>query len=236
MIVYESSVLSPTPGAVQFENANEGRSYPFADNAVLKTVDGTTLGDHVVADMHLVVPRGVEAYLSSVYISEHLISVCVRIVEDGASIAALSCMVSADRFEPYVPYRLEKSTGGQDIGGIVTFGAIDLEADRGTYRFKNGVPLADAALVKYVPAKLRRFIDDRTGESLSGDVDIEFSGYVETSKTGDGVKLSLSPGAEKALLSKCDRGRSDNPCGATPVASINGVLPDDKKRIVIWFH
>lgn len=235
MTGFENYIGSTNPGVIQFENANEGRSYPFEDSSVLEADGGLVLPDGVVVDMHLVVPRGASARLSSVYISPYMVSLCVAV--DGSRQAALSCVVKASEFRPYVPYRLEKLTGCEDVGGVVTFGQIDFQSSAGSYRFSSSqVRIAECAVSRYTPAGLRKIVDPRTGESVSGDVQIGFSAYVQAERLQDGVELSLSEGANDMLLPACSRSESGNPCVATPVASINGVRPDDRKRIVIWFH
>ena len=219
-------------GSIQFENANEGRSYPFADDAALETADGLRLPDDVVVDLRIVAPAGAGASLSSVYLSSRMASLCVRV---GSS--ALSCTVSRDAFRPYVPCRLERLAGLEDVGGVVTFGQFEFPTTPVAYRFAPGsARLADCVVAEYTPAGLRKFIDPRTGQSLSGDVRLDFSAYVQASRTADGVLLELAPGASGALLSDCDREIPGNPCGATPVARVNGVAPDDKGRLVLWFH
>lgn len=236
MTDYVNYIGSAKPGIIQFENANEGRSYPFVDDSTLESDDGRVLSDDVVADMHLVIPRGTVARLSSAYISENIVSVCV-VVEGGPSTAALSCIVKTQELSPYTPYRMEKLTGSEDVGGIVTFGQIDFRASAGSYRFsRNEVRLCEGAVSVYTPARLRRIVDPRTGESVSGDVKIEFPSYIDVSAEDDGVRLALSAGANDVLLPKCDRLQKDMPCGAVPINSINGVRPDDRKRIVLWFH
>jgi hypothetical protein len=234
-IDYTNSVTS---GLIQFENVNEGRSYPFSDNAILEDDTGRILRDGVISDMHLVIPIGLTALLSSVYISENMISVCIKIKSGSTVVSAMSCVIETKNFEPYIPYRLEKLTGSEDVGGIVTFGIIDYQSDTGVYKFNtNDITFSDNVVSKYVPARLRKLIDDRTGESISGDVDIVFPSYVTSSKDATGgITLDPTNEARKELLSKCDLEVVSNPCGATPVEMINGVESDSKKRIVIWFH
>ena len=235
MTGYENYIGTSVPGVIQFENANEGRSYPFEDDAVLESDSGAVLPDEVVADMHLVIPRGTSARLSSAYISPHMVSICVSV--HGSREAAMSCIVKASELVAYTPYRLEKLTGSEDVGGIVTFGKIDFQAAAGSYRFSaKRIGIAESAVSRYTPARLRRIVDPRTGKSVSGDVDIDFSTYIEASRLDGGVRLSLSEGANDVLLSKCYRDVVDNPCGATPIERINGVKSDDKRRIVLWFH
>lgn len=236
-ITYDSYIGTTTPGIIQFENANEGKSYPFADNTTLMSDSGRVLDDSVVTDLHLAIPMQAEAYLSSVYISDVMISICFKIDQEDETVSALSCTIKASEFEPYTPYRLEPLTGCEDVGGIVTFGAIDFKSESGAYRFStNVVRLADSVVSKYAPAKLRKIIDDRTGESVTGNINLDFTSYIQAIKESDGIKLNLTKGANDALLSDCDKNVDENPCGTTPIETINGVAADSKKRIVIWFH
>ena len=237
MMVYDSLTGAGTSGIMQFENSNEGRSYPFADDSVLVSDDGFRLPDSMVADMRLVIPKGTEASLASVHVSGKMLSICVRVTSSGQISAALSCTVRVDAFEPYIPYRMEKLTGSEDVGGIVTFGQVEFPHLPVTYRFSaRHVGIAESAVAKYTPARLRKIVDDRTGKSVAGDVTVKFSAHVDVSRDEDGVRLKLKPGSNSVLLPACDRYASSDPCGATPVHSIDGVLPDKKDRIAIWFH
>lgn len=225
------------PGLIQFENANEGRSYPFDDNVILETVDGIKLEDSIISDLHLVVPCGQDAYLSSIYVSENMISVCLKMFCGTLFKTALSVFVKRESFEPYIPYRMEKLTGSEDVGGIISFGDNPFREHPSTYRFYDRkIRIVDSAVSRYVPAALRTLIDDRTGESVRGDVSLSFSNYILSYRDGNALSLKLKDGAAKVLASSCDKDRPVNPCGATPVMSINNVKPDDEDRIVIWFH
>ena len=104
---------SGTAATLQFENVNEGRSYPFEDDTELVDASGKELPDDVISDMHLVLPSGTEAYLSSVYVSANMVSLCV-VAERNDVKSALSCTVDSGSFSPYVPYRFEKLTGTED--------------------------------------------------------------------------------------------------------------------------
>lgn len=238
MTGYENYIGSTEPGVIQFENANEHRSYPFMDNSVLLADNGMTLPDSLITDLHLVIPKNADACLSSVYVSESMVSVCIKVSKQGTpSVMAMSCTARAADLIPYMPYRLEKLTGSEDIGGVVTFGSIDFSSSRGTYRFtENTIGIADSAISKYTPSGLRKIIDPRTGAELSGDITVSFPSYVTAENTAEGIKLGISEKANNILLSECDKDSADNPCGATPVTSINGIPPDDRKRIVLWFH
>lgn len=236
MIAYDTDISSATPALAQFENVNEGRSYPFDGDSELTSTDGRVLPDNVIADLHLVLPEGTNASLSSVYVSEHMVSACVLAHGSGFT-EALSVRIRREDFEPYRPYRLEQVTGSSDCSGIMTFGNIDLPEASGSYRFApDSVTFVDSVCTKFKPAGLRRLIDDRTGESVAGDVSIDFSQYVAAERSLDGIRLYLKDGANNILLSKCDKDKPMNACGTTPIASINGVYPDEQNRIVLWFH
>jgi len=225
------------PVVIQFENVNEGRSYPFDDNAVLSSSDGKILSEDIIADMHVVIPTGNNAYLSSVYISKDLLSVCIKIYKDNAVTGALSTHLARDSFSPYIPYRMEKLTGSEDIGGIITFGHDPFSATVGVYRFEDrSVRIVDSAVSRYVPAGLRSIIDDRTGDHLEGDIKIEFPAHVVVDKDGRNYKLNLKSKSATMLMSSCEKAKPVNACGATPITSINGVSADDQNRLVIWFH
>lgn len=278
-----SNLSSERPSVIQFENANEGRTYPFSDLATLVSDEGLQLPDSLVTDLHIIAPHGCTAFLSSVHLSKGIVSACFRILSVEKELRAfenkfdfclirrlieadslkmtkaafnellgklkdlqystrsadgLSVVVKASDFESYRPYRLEQLSGSEDIGGIVTFGNIEFPERPVTYRFlQNFVPITESAMARYEPARLRKLIDPRTGESVSGDVRLDFSAAVDASVDPDGrIRLSLQDAAREGLLSDCDRNRPKNACGATPISSINGTAPDADKRIVIWFH
>lgn len=231
------NIETNNPVVVQFENANEGRSYPFEDNSVLTGINGNTLPDNCISDLRLVIPIGYSAYLSSVYISKNMLSVCLKVFEDIGLKGALSVTVGADDFKPYMPYRLEQLTGSEDLGGIITFGNIEFTDRPQSFRYNDmSVGLSECVVSRYKPASLRSFIDDRTGESIQGDAAIDFSAYIDSRRTGSSVSLTLTEAGHTELMSSCQKNMPLNACGATPVSSINWVEPDEDKRIVLWFH
>lgn len=234
--------------AVQFENANALRNYPFAEKCSLVDNMGRPLPANVVVDLRMLVPANVpegiqtespEVSMTSVHLSQAMVSVCFVSNFRGRT-SALSVTVAAGDLKPYVPYRLEKLVGSEDIGGIVTFGEIELPGFPETYRFSPAIGNAivhPCCVVAASPARLRGFFDPRSGNRISGDVNIGFSGYVESEKSGEAVRLSLADGAASELASKCE-GLADGAgvCGATPIRTINGIRPDEDGNIVIWFH
>lgn len=242
MNTYDGYIGTVEPGVIQYENVNENRSYPFADDAVLETIDGRMLPDNVIVDVRIVVPiAGSNPYkfMSSLYISKSMISACFYVLSTGNTRVALTVTVHRDSFVPYMPYRLEQISNSPTYcsGGIITFGDIDFDSCTGSYRFNAGqAVLSDNVVLFKEESRLRSIVDDRSGKKITGDVKIEFSSHVTARKEGRNVELGISQTSNDILLSDCDRNRSRTPCGATPITSINGVLPDDKRRLVIWFH
>ena len=239
--------------SAQFENVNSLRMFPFADDASLLDREGRALPLDSIVDAHVFAPAdfgnpqqiSLEAMpivrLSSFHLSKSMVSACFVSECDGSRCAA-SVTVTAGNFVPYSPYRLEKLTGSYDMGGVVSFGDIFSKfgsADRDglpeTYFFDDA-RLHPCLVVPAKPAGLRSFIDPRSGERVSGDVAISFTGYVNASKDGRSVELSLVSGADVELASECAKATGADVCGATPIASLNGIRPDEYGNIVLWFH
>lgn len=222
-------------GLAQFENTNELRMYPFADGASLIDANGKELSRDIIVDLHMFVSAdvAVEVKLVSVHISQSMISACFKSVSDYGT-GAMSVIVSKGSFKPYSPYRLEKLSGSNDIGGIVTFGDITFPGNPCTY-FLN-TDIHPCCIISSKPAGLRSIKDPKSGQSLSGDIVIEFSDYIEAIKNGNVFSLSLEDGTEDELTSNSCNAFSGEQCGATPIRTINGVSPDADGNIVLWFH
>jgi len=234
-------------GSAQFENVNSLRSYPFAEGSSLVDRFGKELSRDVVVDAHLVVPFNLNnpssgfseqtlpaVRLSAVHLSASTISACF-VAEINGTRNALSVTVLASDFKPYYPYRLEKLAGSEDIGGIVTFGNMTFPGFGETYFLPSAI-IHPCCVTVARPVSLRKFIDLRSGESVTGDAEIAFSGYVKTSRNGNSVRVSLEDGADVELASECAKAVQSNACGATPIRSINGISPDEDGNIVLWFH
>lgn len=226
----------------QFENINSLRHYPFSEGSTLVDDAGQELPPDVVADLHVVVPSHPGSpppvvRMTSMHVSRSMVSACF-LSECGGRSCAMSVTVSAGSFGPYRPYRLQKLAGTEDAGGMVTFGDMDIPSSPVTYRFSgDAAKVHPCCVAAAVPAGLRSISDPRSGERISGDVDISFSGYVDVAKDGNKVTLSLADGAGEELMFECPELEGGvGTCGATPIRSINGVRPDADGNIVLWFH
>jgi hypothetical protein len=238
--------------SAQFENENSLRMYPFSEGCSLADNEGKELSRDAIVDLHIVVPYGLGnnpgvvddggnrlpvASLSSIHVSNSMVSACFR-----CGNYALSVTVARENFIPYFPYRLEKLAGTENAGGVVTFGDIDFPGFPETYLFRDrfegdvGVVVHPCCIAVAEPPALKRFVDPRSGESVTGDVNIDFSGYVISERRGKSFLLSLEEGADAELASECAKSSGVDVCGATPIFSINGVKPDENGNIVLWFH
>lgn len=223
---------------VQFENENGLRRYPFADWASLTDSNGRELPLDVISDFRVAVPMEDGASevpvvkLTSIHLSQSMVSACFK-CERTSGVCALSVTVSTASFKPYFPYRLEKLAGTEDAGGIVSFGDMTFPGFPYTYFLDAEIHPCCVSASK--PAGLRRITDERSGISVSGDVEMSFSGYVDVKKDGNAFSLSLVDGAAQELSSQCEKLKGDV-CGAVPIRSINGVAPDEDGNIVLWFH
>ena len=234
MAFYEDTAIA------QFENTNSLRAYPFVEGCSLCDRDGKELSRDVVVDVHLFVPAvgdvpsNPDVYLDSVHLSQAMVSVCFKSGFGGVT-NALSVTVARENFEPYRPYRLQKLAGVEDMGGIVTFGDIEFPGFPETY-FLDGASVHPCCVAVAKPAELRSIVDERSGESLRGNVKIDFSDHILSERNGKDFRLYLEDGSYEELASECVQVTGLDACGATPINSINGVRPDRDGNIVLWFH
>ena len=244
------SYLYDTTNA-QFENVNSLRRYPFSAGSSLVDVDGKALPEDVIVDVHLVVPSFVspgsdsssdaqgpfdlpDVRLTSVHLTPYMVSACFVSRSSGGNVA-LSATVGRSEFVPYMPCRLECLAGSRDAGGIVTFGDFEFPGFEEAYRLESAC-VSPCCFSSFEPPRLRRFIDRRSGETLSGEVQVAFSGYVNATRSGNSVHLKLADGAAEELVTECEKYANADVCGATPLSSINGIRPDVDGNIVLWFH
>lgn len=241
MSVYSDNAIA------QFENVNSLRRYPFSDECSLVSRDGRELPKDVIVDAHFFVPcefgrfdDGVASSLvapvrmSCVHMSPSMISVCFVYGYENVKYA-LSATVATSSFKPYRPVRLERIAGTEDAGGIVTFGDVEFPGFPETYFFDSAF-VHTGCVVASKPVPVRKFVDPRSGNTISGDVEVEFGNFVKASREENKFRLSLEEGAADALASECAEANGYNTCGATPINSINGVRPDEYGNIVLWFH
>lgn len=225
--------------SAQFENVNELRLYPFSEGGSLLDRSGKELPLGFISDARFVIQSSENGErptvrLSSAHVSAAMISACFVVCSDGVK-TSMSVTVSYKSFKPYFPYRLEPLAGSSCAGGVVSFGEIEPGNSPETYFLDNAV-IHPCCVSEIERPGVTRFVDQRSGETVSGDVKISFSGYVGASSDGNKFRLYLEDGAGSELASECAKITGSEACGATPIYSINGVRPDDDGNIVLWFH
>lgn len=231
----------------QFENVNELRNYPF--ESLVVDSDGVEFPTGLLVDAHFFIPdfpfggssdSSSDApdlpivRMSSFHLSSHMLSACFSYV-GGSCSGALSVTIASSRFKPYFPYRLEPVGGSENAGGIVSFGNVEFPDGPNTKTFTDA-RINPCCVAACRPAGVRAFVDHKSGESISGDVRIDFSNHVIAKRVGNAFALELEKGSDSELASACAKISGSDACGATPIRSINGIRPDDDGNIVLWFH
>lgn len=219
----------------QWENENETRAYPFLPETV---PDGFPVG--VVVDMSVVVTgeSAPEVRLSSVHVGPGMVSASVR----GASFSAV-CSVPRSGFEPYRPYPLSAVSG--TCAGMCSFGDVDFSSPF-TAKFGGSGPVLLGCLVAAVPTpRLLSFVDDASGDEVSGDVEIIVPSGLSVERSDDpggGIRvqrlsLSMDDSLDRITTSPCEASKGEEYAGrVSPLRSINGVLPDGRGRIAVVFE
>jgi hypothetical protein len=88
--------------------------------------------------------------------------------------------------------------------------------------------------------RLVEFVDDDSGLSVSGDVEVRIPTGASCSKSSDGgfdeLSVSLSQSLDDLVVSPCDTKDGGLRAGElSPVRSINGVSPDSSGTIAVVF-
>ena len=92
-----------TVGHIQWYNDNEGRSYPLAEAATGATDTDVQLPMDIIADMGLLVPPSYgNVYLSSLYVSDTLVTLGIRSTSTGLLVGTYS----RSAVVPYTAYAL----------------------------------------------------------------------------------------------------------------------------------
>ena len=215
----------------QWENGNSLRKFPFAETSSLVSTDGKELPDNIITDLLLFFPHSEhQPELSCVKLSPG--AVFVAIVLDGNLIA--SCIVPRKGFEPYVPYPMDGVPG---TSGYITFGNILWPDEEILYKFTDAVVDVKACVSVHQPG-VTAFVDDVSGEELSGVVSIEIPAFMTASVThsDDGshhVSFDLTNDGNLMLATPCHAGTDEEVCGVPIIRSICGVKPDNDGMILL---
>ena len=217
----------------QWENETELRAYPFSPECSVEYPVGVVSDLSIMVDSR--VGRDVYMRLCSMHVGSGMVSVSFS---DGRSF--LVCTVPRGEFVPYMPYRMSAVSGV--CGGMCSFGDIDFSHGF-TMKFGGSGPHVLDTLVSRVPiGRLKRFVDDVSGNSVSGDVVLDVPVDVLASKKDDGsshssgIVLSMSDDLDSRITSPCESSDTGLKVGETsPILSVNGLTPDKDGRIALVF-
>lgn len=212
---------------------NEGRRFPFADDASVQDVDtGSILTDELLVDLVIIIPRTIDP--GSVYISEvagfgsGLVISFTADTGAGDEVIALATVPSTH--ERFTGYAISATAAGEGVGGRVVLGRNEVVASLSDQRFTFDQAAGQLAGVTVRP-RLGGLdglvIEDFAGNqyTLTGDIVLA---------AGNNLALSVDGGLETITLDADggvvidDRfaGNTDQ-AGRRPIQTVNGVGPDD---------
>ena len=239
-------------GIVQWENGNEFRRYPLADDADMSCHDGSQLPNRFLTDAMVVVgkpadsikPASSDEYgrqeppvvVSCAHVGPGMVSVGLS-CGDGSAV----CTVPMGKFEPYTPYQLvDTSRGSSTVSGFVSFGDVSRLDGPFTWRPVD-CRLNDSAVVRVPVSRFEGFLDPKTGNVASGNIEIDvpssMGASVSDTKNGSQIlSLDLGVDLDEAVKSPCESSEGDARAGDTGhLRSINGILPDENGVIAVVF-
>lgn len=239
-------------------NANETRSYPLADSADLRSVQGDRLPHDIITDINLRYPNdlGLYPYLAAVGVTDQLVSLTIQAATSLSDTSSLSPVAALGLSKPIIegrPYALESQYPGS--GGWVVFGSGVQENFSGRFLGPARSLLSPRAARSYrtLPVSSLSKLNALTALTglvrLSGTAPIE---VVKESRTIQGVNrdvvvVRLTQPAEDAVidgensifrefLGKCSGRPESLTCGdPAPIEFINTVRPDCNGNITIEF-
>ena len=213
--------LGNTVAVAQWENENEFASFPFESHSE---------ADGVVSDLSVFV-SGTDApmRLASVHVGPAMVSVSLS---DGSN--CLACTVSSSAFEPYRPYVMSSVSGS--ASGVCSFGDVDFSSPVFRKFGGSGPAVLETLVTRIDAGRLLEFVDDDSGESVSGDVEIRLPAGASCSRTDDGIEISMNESLDDLVVSPCDSKDGELRAGElSPIRSINGLSPDSSGRIAVVF-
>jgi hypothetical protein len=240
---------------VGFLAYNTLRRYPINDRASVTSVDGQTLPDGVLADVHLYVPESLASrvVVSSVSVTPHLIG--VTFAAAGSSFVPLASVTVPRETPAYKNVQVQPMAAG--VAGWVAFGpATSL---LGSWRFDtseiNGfypAELLPRCVTAYGPTGVTSIQQKDRSERLTGRVAV-ISGQPDQLVIERATVAVEGHGNVRALvfrlneelggsdifsrfLGPCDKSPDAGTCRKPPIFSINDVTPDEDGVLQIQFR
>lgn len=232
-------MISPTHTvSPEWQNENALRAYPLEDDAPAAPSIPTWL----ISDLRVTCPPVyARVYVSSVYVSDTLVSVAVSGIaagEGSVPVGLLARTVTRDELEPFRAYSMDRMSDG--ASGAVAFGEIPAGAAPLRMSFTaDEAPVAEAAIVRAEAPGVTAIVDPYHGTRASGIIDLSGNSEFRTAVDKDDphtIVFTLADVYRDATTSVCDATPSKDACGATPVRTINGVAPDENGTITLRFR
>ena len=236
--------LGNSTAVAQWENSHVSTRFPLADDAVLVADNGKELPCDFLVDLAIYTDGDPSSVvMTSAYIGPALLSVSFS---DSLGPMCAATVLKSE-YEQYAPVVLE-AVNGRDVKGICAFGVrTDSMSEPSLFRFSNGVPVSMCTCFQIDTGRVMEFIDERSGERLSGDIVLSLGAGLAAYMDGvDDVHVSLSwpaahirmkPELRESVTSSC--GEPENVESdifkSPPIQSINGVAPDCNGTLAIVF-
>lgn len=221
----------------EWQNENALRAYPFSDDSKAAEAIPTWL----VTDIRVTcLPVYKMVYVSSVYLSDTLVSVAVSGLEsaDSPPVGLLARTVTRDELEPYRAYSMDRLSAG--ASGAIAFGEIPAGASPFRVTFDAGeAPIVESAVVRANAPGVTRILDPAHGTHATGIIDLSGNNEFRTAVDPNDpqtIVFTLSDIYRDIATSVCDATPSRDACGATPVRTINGVAPTADGTITLRFR
>lgn len=217
-----------TPLFIQWENENTGTAFPFRDDTLPEDFPRDVVMDACVSS-----PVD-EVYLDSLHVGPRLASIVVS--ASGAPV--LQAHVLVGEYTPFSPVALSSLVPG--YSGIVTFGDLS-SCWRGTYVPKDkGVRFSETAVMTYPEGGLKSLFLSEYGLTATGTIGFDLpSGITAVIREDDAsgetiVSFSATEELKDRFANPCTTSK-DSITMPVPIRRINGISPDDKGRIMLFF-
>lgn len=218
----------------QWENGNGLRKFPFTESSSLVSTDGQILPDNVITDLLLFYPTSeYTPQLACVKLGPEVLSVAFKL----GNTLLTSVIVTKKDFKAYMPYQMTSVLPGST--GIITFGEIRWPETATLYKFDGTATVDMRACISSPQPGVTAFVDDVSGEELSGIVELILPTFVEATITKVSgvahVTFDLTAAGKTAIANPCNAGTDEEVCGVPVIRSINGVKPNSSGQIMLRF-
>lgn len=223
---------------IQFENINSLRKYPFAEDATMLSDKGEPIPVDIIKSLHITSLVSVDdVFCSGIHCGPRLVSISLS---DKNGIL-LSCTCPGNISGTNDEY-IEMTSHRKGVSGTISlYNPKTDSASAVTYRASTPAQtrIHRFCILEFPEVGVVKFIDDKSGEEISGQVTVKFNGGAvgasiaeqDTHKTT--IKLSLNKNLASILSNPCIPTDLNTSCIAPVIQTINGVEPTEDGEIAI---